>query len=140
MKLQRFESFLLERREEIIDEIEGPTITVNGKLIKLTWVVTHFGNMNAKGANWEAMIDDKKSLKELEKMGLEFEEPHTWLFDHVVSNIAPTLKNGHINPKFVELDPESGVEGYLTPGSSFTKEEFVDLAQYHHGASTFELK
>lgn len=139
MKLQKFESFLFERKEEIISEISGGHITVEGKRIKLTWVVTHYGNVHAKGAHWEAMIKDKNSLKELRNIGLEFEEPHTWLFDTIVRNIPPMLAVT-LNPKFVELDPASGVEGDLTPGSSFTKEEFVDLSQYHHGMSTFELK
>jgi len=139
MKLQRYKSFLSERKEEIITEIAGDEILVENRPIKLTWVVTHFGKVDAKGSHWEATIDDKKSLKELKKIGLEFEEPHTWLFDSIVSNIPPRV-NGKMNPRFVELSPESGVEGYLTAGSSFTKEEFVDLANFHHGASTFEIK
>ena len=81
--------------------------------------------MFAKGTLWELVVDDAKSLAELKKLGIEFEKPHTWLYSFTVT---ANKKSPIMGADARKLEKE------------MTKEEFVKFAQYHHGASTFELK
>lgn len=128
MRVKKFEDWNRTNessKEPETTEIKGPTITVEGKDIKTIWIVTlHNGaeSIDDKGTQWELYIKDKKSLSELKKMGITFEEPHTYIFD-VIKKTSTVLKDNDIS-KMVH-----GV----------TKEQFVKMANKNHGASTFEL-
>lgn len=123
--LKKFnEDFLNESKEPLTDDFTGPVITVDGKKIKTTWVVTHTGDVHAKGATWELVVDDKKSQSELKKLGVKFEAPHTWLYSWTVKT------NG--------VKDMTTVRDLDVLKKEMTKDQFVAFAKKHHGGSTFE--
>jgi len=128
MRVQKFEDWNRaneSKSEPEVVELKGPTITVDEKEIKTTWIVTLQNgakSIDDKGTQWELYIKDKKSLSDLKKLGIKFEEPHTYIFD-VIKKTSSILKDGDI-AKLIK-----GV----------TKEQFVKMANHNHGASTFEL-